>query len=54
MKRIIKFKFEKELKHCYRYLENNESGLIILKTIYVQKWAVEGKPEELTVTIQAD
>ena len=51
---ILKFKFEKELKHSYRYLESNKDRPIVLKTIYIQKWAAEGRPQELTVTVESE
>ena len=54
MKHILKLKFEKELKHSYRYLESNENGAIVLKTLYIQKWAAEGCPQELTVTVESE
>ena len=54
MKTILKFKLEKELKHSYRYLEGSGNGPPVLKTIYIQKWAVEDKSKELTVTIEAE
>ena len=54
MKHILKFKLEKELKHSYRYLESNKDRPIVLKTIYIQKWAAEGRPQELTITVESE
>jgi hypothetical protein len=47
-----KFRFEKETKNTYRYQEDPEGGQPPkIGSLYVQKWALPGKPEVLTVTV---
>jgi hypothetical protein len=46
------FRFEKETKNTFRYQEEAASGQPPkIGSLYVQKWAVPGKPEVLTVTV---
>ena len=52
MKHTLKFKFEKDTKHTHRYVESKGGKPPVLRTLYIQKWAVKGPPEWLTVTIE--
>lgn len=47
----IVFKFDKDTKNCYRFKEVAEGRAPVVGTLYVQKWAFNAVPKELTVTI---
>ncbi len=53
MKFTIRMKFEKETKNSLRFQEVEEKGQAPrIGTLYVKKYAVDGRPAELTVTVE--
>ena len=53
MKKVERFfEVEKETKNTIRYAEVAEGEPPIIGTIYVQKWALEGIPNRVKVTLE--
>ena len=47
------FEIEKETKNTIRYAEVAEGQPPIIGTIYIQKWALEGTPKQINVTVES-
>ncbi len=55
MKLVRPFELEKETKNTVRYQEQAPEGQpAVIGTIYVQKWALQGIPKKVKVTLQTD
>ena len=48
------FEIEKETKNTIRYQEVAEGQPPVIGTIYVQKWALEGTPKKVKVTLEVE
>jgi len=48
------FEVEKETKNTIRYAEVAEGQPPVIGTIYVQKWALEGIPKRVKVTLEVE
>jgi len=54
MKKIeVKLEIEKETKNTFRYEEVTEGRPPVVKTIYIQKWALgKNPPKRIKITIE--
>lgn len=53
MKLEIEFEYEKETKNTIRYMEKSKGGQPpAVGTLYVQKWALEGSPKKIRMSIE--
>ncbi len=53
MKQEIEFEYEKETKNTLRYMEKPQGGKPpAVGTLYIQKWALEGSPKKIKMTIE--
>jgi len=49
----VEFVYEKETRNTYRYEEVPQAGKPpVVRTLYVQKWALPSAPKNLKVTIE--
>jgi hypothetical protein len=48
------FELEKETKNTIRYAEVAEGQPPVIGTIYVQQWALKGKPKKIKVTLEVE
>jgi hypothetical protein len=46
------FEIEKETKNTIRYTEVAAGQPPVIGTLYIQKWALQGSPKKLKVTIE--
>lgn len=48
------FELEKETKNTIRYAEVAEGQPPVIGTVYVQKWALQGTPKRVKVTLETE
>ncbi len=53
LKLEIEFEFEKETKNTARYMEKTSGKPPAVGTLYVQKWALDGTPKKIKMTIES-
>ena len=50
---MLTFELERDTKNTYRFQEVVKGSPPLIGTLYVQKWAFEATPKEITATIKA-
>jgi len=54
VEKTLTFELERDTKNTYRFQEVAKGEPPLIGTLYVQKWAFEGTPKSITVTIKTE